>query len=245
MTFFSTHRSSANPSSVVSAQVVPAAWPRSGAFTVLFLMLTCQLTGCKKPVEKSGPEPVARATPAPSAVPSASSASPQAHFPEVKGHRLPVEPILIIEPGKGANAIRFGTNLKNLERHMLGPCDIKTETRCVYIKAAAEFTLTDGVVSGMKFHRRDRKVSEPKAGGELYFGSFNGGMRPDVRLGLFQHVAIKEYGEPLKKEPLAGPDGQVERHVYDGVIFEYDQLENKNIVLSGIEVVPSKTTKKQ
>ena len=44
---------------------------------------------------------------------------------------------------------------------------------------------------------------------------------------------------PSKTEPLTGPDGQLQRDFYPGVILEYDRLENQKVVLSGIEVVRS------
>lgn len=154
------------------------------------------------------------------------------------GHPHPVGPTLLIAAGQSLGAIRAGTNLKTLARHMEGPCDIRTEDRCIYVKQASEFTLDDGIVVGIKVHRRDRLVpTQPEKDEHRYFGTFNGGMLPKVMLGLHQHIMIEEYGEPEKKEPLSGKNGEVERHFYDGVIFEYDRLDNGNTVLSAIELI--------
>jgi hypothetical protein len=150
-----------------------------------------------------------------------------------------VGPELVVLPGKGVGAIRFGTNLAKLQQLMEGQCDIQTETRCGYIRAASEFTLSAGVVSGMKFHRRDRRVPQAPAAGEQYYGSFNGGMRPNIMFGLLRDVVLKEFGSPTKTEPLTGPDGQIQRDFYPGLILEYDRLENQKVVLSGMEVVRS------
>lgn len=210
------------------------------------LCALCLLSGCRKPTDaapagesaKTGESPKTDSKKAESNGAESTKLEPPA---EVQGDITPVGPELLIIPGKGVSAVRFGTNLENLQRHMGAPCDILSETRCAYVKQAAEFTLTDGIVSGMKFHRRGRLVADPKPGGERYYGSFNGGMQPRIMFGLFRHIMIEERGEPLKIEPLSGNDGQVERHSYDGVIFEYDQVANGNVILSGIEVVQSST----
>lgn len=154
---------------------------------------------------------------------------------------MPLGPRLIVDPGKGIGAIRFGATVETVERHMDASCEIKTEDKCIYVRQAVEFAFEDGVVSGIRAYRRDRRVNgtnEPQ-----FYGTFRGILFPTIMLGLFRHVVIEEFGEPQKIEPLSGPDGQVERHTYDGVLFEYDKLENGNIVLAAIEVVPSKTAK--
>lgn len=62
-------------------------------------------------------------------------------------------------------------------------------------------------------------------------------------LGLHRHIVLEEYGEPVKKEAISppGPDGLVDRHYYEGIVFEYDKIENGNVVLSAIEILPSET----
>jgi hypothetical protein len=159
----------------------------------------------------------------------------------MKGEVLPTGPRMIIDPGQGISAMRFGATFETLERHMGAPCDIKTEDKCIFVDQAVEFTMKDGVVVGMKAHRRDRQIAG--ASGK-YYGTFFGIMFPKIVLGLHKHVVIEEFGEPQKIAPLRGPDGQLEAHTYDGVILEYDKLKNGNVVLSAFEVVPSKTAQR-
>src|SRR5690606_32091636 len=125
------------------------------------------------------------------------------------------------------------------ERHMDAPCEKKTEDRCLYARAAVEVFLTEGKLSRMKAHRRDRKVTDPAPGKDEYFGSLAGFVPPRIMLGLHRHIVLEEYGEPVKKEAIspAGPDGLVDRHYYEGIVFEYDKIENGNVVLSAIEIL--------
>lgn len=154
------------------------------------------------------------------------------------GHPHPVGPPLLLAAGESLGPIRAGTNLETLARHMEGPCDLRSEQRCIYVKQAVELTLDDGIVVGIKVHRRDRLVpGSPSEEEHRFFGTFNGGMQPKLMLGLHQHIVLEEYGEPLKKEPLSGNNGEVERHVYEGIVFEYDRIDNGNTVLSAMELV--------
>ncbi len=161
----------------------------------------------------------------------------------ILGHRFPVGPPLVFLPGKGVGAIRFGATVETIERHMQAPCDKKTEDRCLYVRAAVEFFLEDGVVKRIKAHRRDRKVTDPPADGEKFYGSLSGLVQPRIMMLLHRHVVLEEFGEPKKKEEISPPgsDGLVERHFYDGINLEYDKIENGNVVLSGIEIYPSET----
>ncbi len=203
----------------------------AGAFGFVCLLAGCT---CSEPTTDSElkAQPAEQASP-----PAAPSTPPVEQRP--KGHPVPTGPRLVVVPGKGLSAIRFGTTVETLARHMAAPCDIQTEAKCIYVRQALEFDLKEGVVSGMKAHRRDRQVQG--APGDQFYGTFFGSALPEIMLGLHQHVVIEEFGEPQKREPLQGPDGQTERHFYDGVIFEYDKIENGNVVLSAIEVVPSLT----
>lgn len=159
------------------------------------------------------------------------------------GHRFPVGPRLVFLPGKGVSAIRFGATVETIERHMEAPCDKKTEDRCLYVRAAVEFFLTDGKLTRIKGHRRDRAVNDPPENGEKYFGSLRGIVQPNIMLGLHRHVVLEEFGEPKKKEAFSppGPDGLVDRHFYEGIQLEYDKIENGNTVLAAIEIYPSET----
>jgi len=202
--------------------------------TVAFfsLPLACQTPEKTKPVKKEQPQAAASAK-------APVKKAPKPQMP--KGNAVPTGPRIVLVPGKGAGAVRFGATFETVERHMAGPCDIKTETRCGYVDQAIEYAMKEGVVSGIKVHRRGRQVEGAEKEGQKYYGSFRGIVQPKLMLGLHRHVVVEEFGEPSSKAPLKGADGQVETHTYDGIVFEYDKIENGNTVLSGIEIVPSKT----
>jgi hypothetical protein len=159
------------------------------------------------------------------------------------GHRFPVGPRLVLLPGKGAGPIRFGATVETIERHMEGPCDKKTDDRCLYVRAAIEFFLEDGKLQRIKAHRRDREVTNPPANGEKYYGSLRGIVLPQIMLGLHRHIVLEEFGEPKEKKAVSppGPDGLVDRHSYEGIRFEYDTIENGSTVLAAIEIYPSQS----
>src|SRR5690606_14469156 len=116
-----------------------------------------------------------KAVPAPAPASEPSQSEPVKVAPLLsRGHRVPVGPELIFVPGKGAGAIRFGATVETIERHMDAPCEKKTEDRCLDARAAVEFFLTEGKLSQMKAHRRDRKVTDPAPGKDEYFGSLAG-----------------------------------------------------------------------
>lgn len=202
------------------------------------------LSGCKK----SQPEDSEKAAPAASGeagekpvAKEAKSPQPAVGKAEVRGYPKPIGPPLVVVPGVGLSAIRFGATFETVERHMGAPCDIRTETRCAYVRQAVDFSFKDGVVSHMRVERRDRPVKNPAPDAsdvEKVFGTFNGLIRPDIRFFLHRHIVIEEFGEPKKKEPLKGADGQVEKHIYDGLILEYDKIENGNVVLAAIDILP-------
>ena len=60
---------------------------------------------------------------------------------------------------------------------------------------------------------------------------------PRVVFFLHEHIVEEEYGKPERKEPLSGPDGQVRRAFYPGLVLEYDKIENGNTILAAMEVV--------
>jgi hypothetical protein len=146
-------------------------------------------------------------------------------------------------PGQGVGPIRFGATVATIERHMDASCDQISEDRCLFVRQAIEFFLEDGKLVRLKAHRRDRVVKNPPKEGDQYFGTLRGLLFPKIMLGLHRHVVEEEFGAPHKKEPKdpPGADGLVDRHYYDGVTLEFDQIENGNIVLSAIEVFPSET----
>lgn len=219
----------------------PLAYPTRASFLASLLVPFLLILACN-PEKKSTDGDAA-----PQATGEAESAA--ASLPEKKeapaiapGSPYPQGPRFIIVPGKGFGPIRFGATVETVERHMGAPCELKTETSCLYVRQAAEFTFKDGVVAKMKAHMRDR-IAQGPSGKKQAYGSFNGAMAPKIMLGLHRHIVLEEYGEPERKEPVKDPPelGLVDRHIYDGLVLEYDKIENGNIVLAGIEVTPSET----
>lgn len=220
--------------------------PRGGRVGLTTLALAAGmfcLPGCRKSTPESKETPAAAST-APS-TPSApdngeknGSAQGQA-----LGSRLPIGPHLIVVPGRGFGPIRFGATFETVERLMGFPCEVKSETRCLYIRQAIDFAMKDGVVVGMKAQMRDRPVEGGPPNADKAFGSFRGVLPPKIMMGLHRHIVLEEFGEPERKEPVAKPPalGLVDRHFYDGLILEYDKIENGNVVLASIEVVRSET----
>lgn len=207
------------------------------------LVLSAAPLACKSSssAEKQQEAPVEAASAAPSAPAPATPPTP-AYARYTKGNPATLGPELVILAGRGVSATRFGATFETIERHMASPCDVRTETRCLYVDRAIDFTMKDGVVSGIKIQRRDRRV--PGLTEERYFGSFHGYLPPSIMPGLHRHVVEEEFGAPDRKEPVTdGAEGLIERHFYDGLALEYDKLENGNVVLSSIEIIPSKTAK--
>jgi hypothetical protein len=157
---------------------------------------------------------------------------------------IPVGPRFSILAGKGIGPIRFGANAQTIERLMDLPCEVKTAEVCRYFSRAVEFTLKDGVCSAVTIHRQGRPAGKDKSGRARNYGIFNGGLPPDFELMMLQKVIMEHLGEPLKKEPVHDqPDfSTVERHYYNGLVVEYDQLENEKVVLGEIEVIPAGAT---
>ncbi|MCH2110089.1 MAG: hypothetical protein MK135_12240 [Polyangiaceae bacterium] len=147
-------------------------------------------------------------------------------------------------PGQGMSAIRFGATPETVRRHMGTDCDQKSENHCLYIDKAVEFFFEEGTLNKILIHRRNHRVPNTKAPIRK-FGLFYGYIPPDIRPGLHRKVVLEEFGAPTRVEKLSQPtaDGTIEKHYYDGIILSYDRLGNGNIVLSALEVIPSKTAK--
>ncbi len=122
------------------------------------------LGGCKKDegqTQEKNEAPVASSAAPHSPAATGGSASARESAVPAHGSPQPIGPALVVVPGVGLSAIRFGATFDTVERHMGAPCDIRTENRCGYVRQAVEFTMTDGVVSGMSVQRRDRQVKNP------------------------------------------------------------------------------------
>lgn len=155
------------------------------------------------------------------------------------GNPTAVGPALEVVPGRGIGPIRFGATFATVERHMDNPCDLRTETQCIYTKQAVEFTMKEGVVDGIQVHRRDRVAGKDPNGETLYYGSYFGGLPPKVVLGVHKHIAVSELRPADRIEKLDPPSehGTVERHHYPGLVLDYDRLPNGNTVLAGFRIL--------
>lgn len=146
----------------------------------------------------------------------------------------------MVVPGRGITAIRFGATKATIERHMQAPCDLETESRCLYIKQAIDFTLEKGVLVRAKVERRDRPVPGVP---DQVFGTFHGGMAPAVMMGLHRHIVHEEFGPPDRTEAVQAPLGLglVQRDFYAGLTLEYDKIANGNVILAAMEVFPAES----
>lgn len=205
------------------------------------------LGGCKGEDSESKPAPAEQAAEQNAGQKEAFAAEPAASAARSGplGNPLPVGPPLEILPGQGIGPIRFGATFATVERHMANPCDERTETKCIYVKQAVEFTMKDGVVAHIQLHRRDRPAGKTAEGKPRYYGSYYGGLHPEIVMGLHKHVAVAELQKPERVESLPKPDpnGTIERHHYPGLIVEYDRIPNGNTVLGGFQILPAPDAK--
>ena len=182
------------------------------------------------------------ASPAASAALAAASAS--ARLPPPKRHNWPMPsgPMLAVVAGQGVGPIRIGATTATIERLMELPCEVKTESLCRYVARGVEFNLEGGVTKSIYVQRAGRPTKDAQ-GNDTEFGFFKGAIPPDLRLGMVPK-AIQEYlHEPsrVEKSGEAGTANKVETHFYDGMMLEYDRIENGNLVLGGIVIFKSDT----
>lgn len=217
-----------------SSPSLSSGWLLGGLLASLVLT-----TGCKR--DEGAPTPSTKAPAGePSATQQAATAAkkpPAAQGP--LGNPTAVGPPLEILPGRGIGPIRFGATFETVERHMANPCDVRTETKCIYVNQAAEFTMHEGVVTHIQLHRRDRPAGEGPDGKPRYFGSYFGGLRPEIVMGVHRHIAVEELRPAERVEKLPGSDANatIERHHYPGLVVEYDRLPNGNVVVGGFQVL--------
>jgi len=157
---------------------------------------------------------------------------------------MPSGPRLAIEAGQGLGAIRFGASVATIERLMQQPCVVKTESLCRYVSRGVDFHLFGGELVRVHVQRAGRPAGNDVTGNPQVFGFFNGGIRPDLALGMTPQ-AIQEYlGKPERIEPVPEPNPQnmVARDHYPGLVIEYDRYTNGNIIFAGAEVFPDPRT---
>jgi hypothetical protein len=151
---------------------------------------------------------------------------------------MPSGPSLAIEAGKGVGAIRFGATVATIERLMDRRCEVLSENLCRYYTRGVDFHLVNGALSKVHVQRAGRPAGNDVTGKKLEFGFFNGGIRPDLALGMTP-AAMQEYlGFPERIEPVPEPNPQnmVARDYYPGLVIEYDRHTNGKIIFAGAVV---------
>lgn len=238
--------------------------PLSAPPAVFTLAVAFSLAGCDgcsgktEPSEAERTQILASALAAPSAAPAASIA-PGTRGAESIGHPAnvipgqgpkritsdaprmgPAYPIL---PGQGIGPLRFGANRQTIERLMGAPCEDATETLCRYVSRGVEFKLEGGVTKEIRLSRKGREAKRAPDGSIVEYGFFNGALLPDLYFGMHPAAIQEHLGAPLKVEKIQplGADGFAERHIHDGVAFEYDQWSNGKLVLGAMILTKSES----
>lgn len=151
-------------------------------------------------------------------------------------------PVLQVVAGKGVGPIMLGANTDTIERLMQEPCNEKTDSLCRFYYRAVEFELDDDKATRIHVHRADRPAGTGPAGDPILFGAFNGAIPPDVQLGMYRAAVEEVTGKPKSERPANDAEkakgfNTVEVTEYEGMILEYDEIENGNVVLGGIIIV--------
>jgi hypothetical protein len=181
-------------------------------------------SSCKEPADPPAAEEV-------------SAPASSANLPEFRRTKpnIPVGPSLAIEAGQGVGAIRFGARVDTIERLMQHPCEVLSENLCRYVIRGVDFHLVNGELYKVHVQRAERPAGRDAAGKPVTFGFFNGGIRPDLVMGMTP-AAMQEYlGKPerIERVPEPNPQNMVARDYYPGLIIEYDRYKNGNIIFAG------------
>lgn len=150
----------------------------------------------------------------------------------------PSGPMLAIDAGKGVGAIRIGATVATIERLMDKRCEVLTDEMCRYVSRGVDFHLLGGITNWIHVQRAGRPAGNDVTGEPVEFGFFNGGIPPDLRLGMVPS-AIKEYlGPPERIEPVPQPNpaSLVARDYYPGMVVEYDRYTNGKIIMGGVRI---------
>lgn len=202
-----------------------------GVPEVLVVALALAAPSCKSKPEKSA---------APAAAVAASASAPVRRPPPPRRNwPLPSGPVLAILAGEGVGPIRIGATVATIERNMALPCEVKTPVACRYITRGVDFQLEKGVTKSIYVQRAGRPAGKDASGNEAEYGFFNGGIPPDLRLGMIPAAIQEHLGPPrnVERSDKTGTDNRVEVHSYDGLRIEYDRIENGNLVMGGIVVL--------
>lgn len=150
----------------------------------------------------------------------------------------PSGPSLPVIPGEGVGPIRIGATVGTIERLMDKRCEVLTEELCRYVSRGVDFHLQGGYTEWIHVQRAGRPAGVDFRGEPVEFGFFNGGIPPDLRLGMVP-AAIQQYlGPPERIEPVPEPNGAftVARDYYPGLVVEYDRYTNGRIILGGLRI---------
>lgn len=207
-----------------------------GVPEVLVIALALAAPACKSKPEKTPPAAAVAATSA--SAPVRRPPPPRRNWP------LPSGPVLAVLAGQGVGPIRIGATVATIERHMALPCEVKTPVACRYITRGVDFQLEKGVTKSIYVQRAGRPAGKDASGNEAEYGFFNGGIPPDLRLGMIPTAIQEHLGPPrnVERSDKQGTENRVEIHSYDGLRIEYDRIENGNLVMGGILVLKEPKT---
>jgi hypothetical protein len=147
---------------------------------------------------------------------------------------MPAGPALAVLAGQGLGPIRFGATVKTIERLMETPCEERSASMCRYVTRAVEFHLgEDGALREVRVHRPGRPAGESRT-----YGMFHGAIPPDIKMLMLPWAVQEVLGKPSRVEKVSdgGAFYTAEHHHYEGMMLEYDRLQNGNLVLGGIVV---------
>lgn len=202
-----------------------------GVPEVLVIALALAAPACKAKPEK---------TPTAAAVVATSASAPVRRPPPPRRNwPLPSGPLLAVLAGQGVGPIRIGATVATIERHMALPCEVKTPVACRYITRGVDFQLEKGVTKSVYVQRAGRPAGKDGSGNEAEYGFFNGGIPPDLRLGMIPTAIQEHLGPPrdVERSDKQGTENRAEIHSYEGLRIEYDRIENGNLVMGGILVL--------
>lgn len=209
---------------------------RSRSFMVLVLVLA-GVGGCR--AEKKKPTGTDAALAASAAVQAAQNAADAKEAARRRKWAQPSGPMLAVQAGIGVGAIRLGATVGTIERLMDRRCEVLTDEICRYVSRGIDFHLDGGYTKWIHVQRAGRPAGVDFDGEPVEFGFFNGGIPPDLRLGMLPK-AVQEYlGPPERIENVAQPNPAsiVARDYYPGMVIEYDRYTNGKIIMGGIQIM--------
>jgi hypothetical protein len=116
---------------------------------------------------------------------------------------------------------------------MQAPCEENKPGLCRYLSRGADFEFVQDKLARIKLSRPGRVADSGKT-----YGSFNGAIPPDIRFGMLPWAVAQVLGPPrrVEKPAVAGVNRTLRADYYDGIVIEYDQLDNGNLIFSGVRI---------